>query len=101
MVTGIGLMIGAWARNERQSASLSNVISFPVMFLSGTFFPTFLMPAWLQSVGKFVPLTPVADSLRLVAAEHAGLIDVLPQIGMIAIWTIIVYTLAIKLFRWE
>jgi len=59
------------------------------------------MPAGLQSVGKFVPLTPVADSLRLVAAEHAGLIDVLPQIGMIAIWTIIVYTLAIKLFRWE
>jgi ABC-2 type transport system permease protein len=38
MILGIGLAIGGWAKNERQAAPLSNIIVFPMLFLSGTFF---------------------------------------------------------------
>src|SRR5207244_7338851 len=48
-ILGIGLAIGGWAKNERQAAPLANIIVFPMMFLSGTFFPRFLMPHWLQN----------------------------------------------------
>lgn len=49
-ILGIGLALGGWAKNERQVAPLGNIIVFPMLFLSGTFFPRFLMPdRWKMS----------------------------------------------------
>ncbi len=101
MILGIGLALGGWAKNERQAAPLSNIIVFPMMFLSGTFFPRFLMPEWLQHVSAFLPLTPVIDGIRLIATEGAHFVDILPQLGMMAAWTVIIYLIAFKVFRWE
>ena len=100
-ILGIGLALGGWAKNERQAAPLSNIIVFPMMFLSGTFFPRFLMPEWLQMISNFLPLTPVIDGIRLIATEGAHLVDVLPQLGMIGAWTVVIYAIAFKVFRWE
>ena len=101
MMVGMGLMIGGWAKNENQSAPLSNLLSFPMMFLSGAFFPSFLFPEWLRSISQCIPMTPVVDGLRLISTEHASLTEVLPQFGGVLLCIVIVYTLAIKLFRWE
>ncbi len=100
-ILGIGLALGGWARNERQAAPLSNIIVFPMMFLSGTFFPRYLMPEWLQNVSAFLPLTPIIDGIRLIATEGKHLIDILPQIGLIGIWVVVIYFIAFKVFRWE
>lgn len=100
-ILGIGLALGGWAKNERQAAPLSNIIVFPMMFLSGTFFPRFLMPDWLQKVSEFLPLTPVIDGIRLIATEGAHLTNVLPQLGLIAAWTVVIYAIAFRVFRWE
>lgn len=101
MILGIGLALGGWAKNERQVAPLANIIVFPMMFLSGTFFPRFLMPEWLQQVSNFLPLTPVIDGIRLIATEGKSLIDIVPQIGLIGVWMIVIYMIAFKVFRWE
>lgn len=101
MMNGIGLLVGGWAKNEKQSAPISNLISMPMMFLSGTFFPTFLFPEWLQSVGKIVPVTPVVDSIRLIMTENASFSSLLPQFTLMSLWIFIIYFLAIRLFRWE
>jgi ABC-2 type transport system permease protein len=100
-ILGIGLALGGWAKNERQAAPLSNIIVFPMMFLSGTFFPRFLMPDWLQRVSDFLPLTPVIDGIRLIATEGAHLSGVLPQLGLIGAWTVVIYAIAFRVFRWE
>lgn len=100
-ILGIGLALGGWAKNERQAAPLSNIVVFPMMFLSGTFFPRFLMPEWLQTVSNFLPLTPVIDGIRLIATEGAHFADILPQLGMIAVWTVVIYLIAFRVFRWE
>jgi ABC-2 type transport system permease protein len=100
-ILGIGLAIGGWAKNERQAAPLSNIVVFPMMFLSGTFFPRFVMPEWLQTVSAFLPLTPVIDGLRLLTTEGKHLIDLGPQLGLMALWTVIIYIVAFKVFRWE
>jgi ABC-2 type transport system permease protein len=100
-ILGIGLAIGGWAKNERQAAPLSNIVVFPMMFLSGTFFPRFLMPEWLQSVTAWLPLTPVIDGVRLIATEGKNLVDILPQVGMIGMWLVVVYLIAFRVFRWE
>lgn len=101
MILGIGLALGGWAKNERQVAPLANIIVFPMMFLSGTFFPRFLMPEWVQTLSNFLPLTPVIDGIRLIITEGKHLVDILPQVGLVGIWMVIIYIIAFKVFRWE
>jgi ABC-2 type transport system permease protein len=101
LILGIGLAIGGWAKNERQAAPLANLIVFPMMFLSGTFFPRFGLPVWLQHVTDFFPLTPVIDGARLITTEGLHLTQLGPQLAIMAGWLIIVYAIAFRVFRWE
>ena len=101
MILGIGLALGGWAKNERQVAPLANIIVFPMMFLSGTFFPRYAMPHWLQGITTYMPLTPVIDGARLIATEGKSLLDLGSQLGIMAIWLVIVYIIAFRVFRWE
>ena len=100
-IFGIGLAIGGWAKNENQAAPLANIIVFPMMFLSGTFFPRYAMPQWLQHVSAYLPLTPIIDGIRMIATEGEHLTDIGPQIGLTAVWAIIIYAIAFRVFRWE
>ncbi len=101
LILGIGLAVGGWAKNERQAAPLANIIVFPMMFLSGTFFPRFLMPEWLQNISSWFPLTPVIDGTRLIATEGKHLVELGPQLGIMAAWLIVIYFVAFRVFRWE
>lgn len=98
---GVGLAIGGWAKNENQAAPLANLITFPMIFLSGTFFPRFLMPEWLQNVSYFLPLTPVIDGARLIITEGQTILDIAPQVGLLLAWGVVVYFIAFRVFRWE
>jgi len=100
-IFGIGLAIGGWARNENQAAPLANIVAFPMLFLSGTFFPRFSMAPWLQHVTALLPLTPIIDGIRMIATEGKHLTDLGPQLGLIAIWAVIIYAIAFRVFRWE
>ena len=101
MILGIGLALGGWAKNERQVAPLANIIVLPMMLLTGTFFPRYIMPQWLQHVTTYIPLTPVIDAARLITTEGKHLIDLLPQLGIMAVWVVIIYAIAFRVFRWE
>ena len=100
-ILGLGLAIGGWARNEQQAAPLSNIVVFPMLFLSGTFFPRFLMPEWLQKLSTFLPLTPVIDGIRLITTEGKHLVNLGPQLGVLGIWLVVIYFVAFRVFRWE
>lgn len=101
LMFGFGLAIGGWAKNETQSAALTQIVALPLMFLSGVFFPRFLMPEWLQGITAYLPLTPVIDGFRLIMTEGATLFQLGPQLGLIALWTVVIYIIAIRVFRWE
>ena len=101
VILGIGLAVGGWARNERQAAPLGNIVVFPMLFLSGTFFPRFLMPEWLQNLSNYLPLTPVIDGIRMIVTEGKTLFELGPQIGLLLIWMVIIYAIAFRVFRWE
>ena len=98
---GFGLAIGGWARNENQSAALTNLVAFPLMFLSGVFFPRFLMPEWLQGITGFLPLTPIIDGLRMIMTEGATFMQLGPELALMGAWMVVIYAVAIKVFRWE
>ena len=98
---GFGMAIGGWAKNENQSAPLSNLVAFPMMFLTGVFFPTYLMPQWLQNISHFLPLTPIIDGIRMITTENASFLTLGPQLAIIGAWTVVIYAIAFRVFRWE
>lgn len=101
MLFGFGMAVSGWAKNDNQAAPLANLVSFPMMFLSGSFFPRFLMPAWLQTASTYLPLTPVIDGLRYILTEQKTLFDLGPQLAVMIGWTVIIYIIAFLTFRWE
>lgn len=101
MMFGFGLSVGGWAKNENQAAPLTNLVAFPMMFLSGVFFPRFLMPDWLQTVSAALPLTPLIDGIRFIIVESKSLVEIAPQLGLIGLWTVVIYVIAFRVFRWE
>ncbi|MDZ7744567.1 MAG: ABC transporter permease [Candidatus Saccharibacteria bacterium] len=98
---GVGLAAGGWAKNENQAAPLANLIAFPMMFLSGVFFPRFLMPDWLASITQFLPLTPFIDGLRQIITEGQTILQIGTEVGLLAAWVVVIYAIAFWVFRWE
>jgi ABC-2 type transport system permease protein len=61
---GIGMLLTPFAKEAEIAAAVGNAFLFPMMFLSGTFFPVEMMPAFLQSFAKLLPLYYVNEALR-------------------------------------
>ena len=97
----VGFAIAGWAKNEDQAAPVANLVSLPMMFLSGVFFPRDAMPDFLASITQFMPLTYVNEALRAVVNEGAGLLSLGPQLLGMGVWVVITFVLAVRMFRWE
>ena len=97
----VGFAIAGWAKNEDQAAPVANLVSLPMMFLSGVFFPREAMPDFLASITQFMPLTYVNEALRAVVNEGSVLVSLGPQLLGIGVWAVITFVLAIRMFRWE
>jgi ABC-2 type transport system permease protein len=97
----VGFSVAGWAKNEDQAAPVANLISLPMLFLSGVFFPRDAMPELLRSITQFMPLTYVNEALRSVVNEGAGFTDLGPQFLGMAVWAVIAFFVAVRLFRWE
>jgi ABC-2 type transport system permease protein len=97
----VGFAIAGWAKNEDQAAPVANLVSLPMMFLSGVFFPRDAMPDFLAAVTQFMPLTYVNEALRAIVNEGAGLLSLGPQLLGMGVWVIITFVLAVVMFRWE
>jgi len=97
----MGLAISGAAKSEETAAPLANLISLPLMFLSGVFFPRSSMPAWLQTITQYSPLTYVSDALRSISIDGASLWGVRTQLLGIVIWLAITVVIATRLFKWE
>jgi ABC-2 type transport system permease protein len=98
---GIGFAIAGWARDETQVAPVANLIQLPMLLLSGIFFSREGFPSWLKSITDYFPLTYVSDALRQVANEGRSLAQMPVNLIGIAVWLVLVYALAVRVFKWE
>jgi ABC-2 type transport system permease protein len=96
-----GFAIAGWAKNEEQAQPVAQLIQFPMMFLSGTFFPRDGFPSLLQHITAVLPLTFLTDALRHVANDGASLWAVRGDILGLVAWGIAIGLLAIRVFSWE
>ena len=97
----MGFGIAGWAKNENVAAPLANVIAMPMMFLSGIFFTRDFLPDALRTVTDYLPLTYLADGLRNISTEGAALTSQGGNLLGLAVWLLISFALAARLFRWE
>jgi len=98
---GFGFFISSVAKNQNVIPIYANLFMFPQYFLSGTFFPKTVLPQSIHWLIEALPLTALNDALRKVAFEGSHLNDCWKQIGILGVWGIAIYTLAIWAFRWE
>src|SRR4029079_14589772 len=87
----MGFGVAGWAKNEDQAAPVANLISLPMTFLSGVFFPREAMPDVLQRITDFLPLTYLADALRQITNNGAGVADITTDLLGLLVWAVIAF----------
>ena len=97
---GIGFILAGIMPTARTAQIVAMVLLYPMLILSGAAWPRELMPAAIQKVAAFVPLTYVVNLLRgLWIGESWGahLLDVGVLVGMLVLGIVV----SVKTFRWE
>jgi ABC-2 type transport system permease protein len=97
----IGFFVAGVSRKQEHATALAQLISFPMLFLPGVFFPLERSPAWLQDVAKALPLTYLADGLRQVMVYGASLASLWGDLLALVLTTAVGITLAVRFFQWE
>lgn len=98
---GFGFVISGVSKNMNAIPAITNAIGFPQFMLSGTFFPYEGLPKFLHPVAKSLPLTHLNDALRKISFEGLHLADCGTQLAVLGAWGLVVYIIAIKVFKWE
>lgn len=98
---GIGLLVASRAKTIETVSGLMNLVMLPNWIFAGIFFSSSKFPVLMQWFVQALPLTPLVDALRAVMLEGHGVLDILPQIVLITMWTILSFALALKIFRWS
>ncbi len=97
----LGLMIGSVARDSKTAPAITNVLFFPMMFLSGAAVPFFMLPEWLQTIAKFLPATYVVEVLQGIMVRGESLASLVPPAVILWLSGIMAFLVNGLLFRWE
>jgi ABC-2 type transport system permease protein len=83
---GLGMILTRVAREAESASAAADALMFPMMFLSGTFFPVEMMPEFLQTFAKILPLYYVNEGLRaaMIAVDHTAALKSALIIGAFA-----------------
>jgi len=96
---GLGVVLTSFAKDQETAVMMMTTIMFPMMFLSGVFFPIEQMPWFMQSISKFLPLTYVADSLRKVMVLGADIPAISTELGILIVFGIVMTAIAVPVFK--
>lgn len=96
----LGMLCGSVARTPESAALIGNLVTFPMMFLSGTFFATSSFPAGLQLFAHLLPLFYVIDGMDQVML-FSNTARALTDLAIVAAASAVVFALAVRLFKWR
>jgi len=98
---GIGYFAVSRARTTEGAMPIIQLIQFPMLFLSGVFFPVEFMPDFMRPIMDALPLTYLGDAFRQIMVEATPLYPLWIDIAVLGGWLVVSMVLAIILFRWE
>jgi len=100
MFCSLGMLVGTITKSVETASVIGNIITFPMMFLSGTFFPISIMPEYLRSIAHVLPLFYIVEGLNNVMV-YGNISAALVDIAVTAVLAIIIFVAAAKLFKWR
>jgi ABC-2 type transport system permease protein len=96
---GLGILITSFTENEETATMVMMTLMFPMMFLSGVFFPLQQMPAFMQTLAHFLPLTYATTAMRQVMVLGAGLDSVLWDVIILVGFGVAMLAVAVPMFK--
>jgi ABC-type multidrug transport system permease subunit len=97
---GLALLVASRAKTVEAVSGLLNVVMLPMWILSGVFFSTANFPEAMQPLIKALPLTALNDALRAVMLEGATAGALALDAGILTVWMVASFGLALRWFRW-
>lgn len=97
----LGYVIASFATTEEAANGMTSVVQFPLMFLSGTFFPLDQMPDFLRTVALLLPLTYLSDALRQVMVDGTPFAPLWACFAVLAAFLVVCFGIAARFFRWQ
>lgn len=99
--SGMGLLVASRAKTIEAVSGLMNLVMLPMWMLSGIFFSSSRYPDAVQPIIRLLPLTALIDALRAVMIDGASLFSQAAQISILAVWGVLSFAIALKIFRWQ
>jgi len=96
---GLGIVITSFAKDQETAMMVMMALMFPMMLLSGVFFPTQQMPWYMQNISKALPLTYAATALRKVMVLGADVSMIATEFSVLIIFGIIMISIAVPVFK--
>jgi len=97
---GLGMIIASFVKDEEMAGNAASIISFPMMFLSGSLFPVDQMPWFLQIIAKISPLTYLNDGLR--AAMITGNSSmILTSMAIVLVLAAVLFGIGVVTLKWK
>ncbi|MBN2599301.1 MAG: ABC transporter permease [Candidatus Thermoplasmatota archaeon] len=100
LFSGIGMIIGRFVKEEETADMAAGAISFPMMFLAGTFFAVDAMPSIIQIIARALPLFYVNEGLRN-AMIYMNQEEALLNTGIVLIFAAIFFIAGVLLTKWK
>jgi ABC-2 type transport system permease protein len=97
----IGLFVAARFTSEELASGVLNVLTWPMMLLSGVWFSLEGSAEWVQWVAKIFPLTQMLDAARAIMLDGAGFAEIYPQLAFLVVTSALFLTLGALFFRWR
>ncbi|MBI1729607.1 ABC transporter permease [Candidatus Acetothermia bacterium] len=97
----MGYLISGLAKTQESVIGISQMINFPMMFLSGLFFPLEIMPSWIRPISDALPLTYLADALRQSLIGSTAVHPLGLDFLVLLAWLVVCSLHAMRFFRWE
>ncbi len=99
-LTSMGLLVAARVASEEISGGLLNLLSVPMMILSGVFFSLDGAPRAIQIMAEFMPLTHLLNAARSIMFDGAKLADLAYPLSILATITVACLFLSARMFKW-
>ena len=96
---GLGILITSFTDKEETATMVMMTLMFPMMFLSGVFFPIQQMPWFMQDIAQALPLTYATTALRKVMVLGAAAGDVFTEIVVLLGFGIVLLAVAVPMFH--
>jgi ABC-2 type transport system permease protein len=96
----LGMLVGTVSKSVETASVVGQVITFPMMFLSGTFFPISIMPEYLKNLAHVLPLFYIIDGLNGVMV-YGNYVQAGVDLAVVLAIAIVLFVAAAKLFKWR